>query len=64
MILAIESTHSTAQPLNVHIQWFSTFNTTYTSVEIVQVRELGVGEGTSLPNKTKGLRGDLCQIFY
>ena len=26
---AIESTHSMTNPLNVYIQWLSTFNTTY-----------------------------------
>ena len=26
---AIESTHSMTNPLDVHIQWLSTFNTTY-----------------------------------
>ena len=31
---AIESTHSMTNPLNVYIQWLSTFNTTYINIEV------------------------------
>ena len=36
------------------VQLFLILAHLYTSVDIVSEREVGVGEGTSVPNKTKG----------